>query len=263
MLELIGYLLALLIGVSLGLIGSGGSILSIPILVYFFGVTPEVATTHSLFIVGLTAIVASYKHYKLGNLKVSTAILFSIPSIITLLLTRKYILPNIPDIILKTEAITLSKHHFMMGLFSILMMASSVFMIRNKNANSQTGVPSRSTLILIAIGVGFVTGLLGAGGGFLIVPALLLYAKLDVKSAIATSLTIITINCLIGFVGDLINDVQFNKMLLLKVSIMALLGMMAGIGLSKKMDGQKLKPVFGWFVLLMGLFILLREFMFS
>lgn len=260
--EILGYILALLIGVSLGLIGSGGSILSIPILVYCFGVTPEVATTHSLFIVGLTAIAASYKHYRLGNLKMKIAIVFSIPSIIVLLLTRKYILPSIPEILISTPQFTLSKHLLMMVLFSLLMVASAVFMIRSEDQSSGDGSPSTLKLILIAIGVGLVTGLLGAGGGFLIVPALLLYARLDVKYAIATSLTIITINCLIGFIGDLINEVQFNKMLLLKVSVMAIAGMLAGIKLSKKLDGQKLKPLFGWFVLLMGIFILAKEFFF-
>jgi len=252
----------LLIGVSLGLIGSGGSILSIPILVYCFGVTPEVATTHSLFIVGITAIAASYKHYRLGNLKLATAVIFSIPSIIVLLLTRKYILPAIPAQVFAVCSFTVSKHLLMMGLFSLLMVASAIFMIRSKDKTQTTGSTSTLKLIVIAIGVGFVTGLLGAGGGFLIVPALLLYARLDVKSAIATSLTIITINCLIGFVGDLINNVAFNKMLLFKVSVMALAGMLLGINLSKKLNGEKLKPVFGWFVLLMGLFILVKEFLF-
>ena len=243
----------------MGLIGSGGSILSIPILVYCFGVTPEVATTHSLFIVGITAIIASYKHYKLGHLKVDVALVFSVPSVIALLLTRKYLLPAIPSIIYSNGNFVLEKHHLMMGLFSLLMMASAIYMIRNRHSN-QGNKPSRLKLFFIAIAVGFVTGLLGAGGGFLIVPALLVYAKLEVKSAIATSLTIITLNCLIGFIGDLINDVPFNKMLLIKVSVMAFAGLLIGIALSRKTNGEKLKPVFGWFVLIMGLFIIIKEF---
>ncbi|GAB3016897.1 sulfite exporter TauE/SafE family protein [Niabella terrae] len=253
--------MALLIGVSLGLIGSGGSILSVPILVYFFGVTPEVATTHSLFIVGITAITASYKHYRIGNLKTGLALQFGLPSVIILLLTRKYILPTLPEQIIQIGRLMVTRHLLLMGLFAILMIAAAAYMIR-KTAPRSGGRPSHISLMIIAVGVGLVTGLLGAGGGFLIVPALLIYGRLELKYAIATSLTIITFNSLIGFTGDLINGVQFNKMLLLKVSLMALTGLGLGIGLSRRMNGEKLKPLFGWFILIMGIFIIIREFVF-
>lgn len=257
-LEILGYILSLLIGISLGLIGSGGSILAVPILVYMFGVTPESATTHSLFIVGITSVVATFKHHRLGNLKIKEAFIFAIPSVIVLLLTRKFILPAMPEIIFQNDAFTLTKHTLIMVVFSVLMILAAVSMIQRKK-EPKTGEASATRLAFIGFLVGIVTGFLGAGGGFLIVPALLFYGRLGLKHAIATSIFIITTNSLIGFAGDLINGVHFDKMLLVKVSAMAIVGMFLGIAFSKKIDGRKLKPIFGWFVLIMGVFITLKE----
>ena len=170
--EILGYILSLLIGVSLGLIGSGGSILAVPILVYLFGVTPENATTHSLFIVGITSVIASYRHHLLGNLKLKTALTFAIPSLIVLLLTRKFILPAIPEIVFQSGDFVLTKHRLIMVVFSILMVLAAFSMIRKKFV-PPTGASSPLRLVIIGILVGVVTGFLGAGGGFLIVPALL------------------------------------------------------------------------------------------
>lgn len=258
-LHLLGYILSLLIGVSLGLIGSGGSILAVPILVYLFQVTPENATTDSLFIVGITSTIASYKHHKLGNLKLKEAIVFTIPSLTALLATRKYILPAIPEMIFRYAHFEFTKHILIMVVFAILMILAAHSMINRKQA-PHTGHASVTRLVLIGIAVGLVTGFLGAGGGFLIVPALLFYGRLELKYAIATSLFIITVNSLLGFTGDVINGVYFDKMLLLKVSAMAIAGMFIGMALSKKIDGKKLKPLFGWFILAMGLFIIVKEF---
>jgi len=248
----------LLIGVSLGLIGSGGSILAVPILVYLFGVTPENATTHSLFIVGITSTIASFKHHRLGNLKLKEAFTFAIPSVAVLLLTRKFILPAIPETIFHQGDFILTKHRLIMIVFSVLMILVAYSMIQHKK-EPQTGEASVARLSFIGLLVGLVTGFLGAGGGFLIVPALLFYGRLSLKYAVATSVFIITTNSLIGFAGDLINGVQFDKMLLAKVSTMAIAGMFVGIAFSKKIDGRKLKPIFGWFVLVMGLFIIFKE----
>lgn len=256
--EILGYILSLLIGVSLGLIGSGGSILAVPILVYLFGVTPQSATTHSLFIVGITSLIATYKHQRLGNLRVKEAVIFAAPSLIVLLLTRKFLLPAIPETIFQSGNFILTKHTLIMIVFSVLMIIAALSMVRKKSV-PKTGGVSWAQLVLVGSGVGLVTGFLGAGGGFLIVPALLFYARLDLKAAIATSVFIITTNSLIGFAGDLINGVHFDKILLIKVSSMAIIGMFLGIAVSKKIDGKKLKPIFGWFVLIMGVFIILKE----
>jgi uncharacterized membrane protein YfcA len=261
-LEIIGYLVSLLIGISLGLIGSGGSILAVPILVYLFKVTPENATTHSLFIVGITSSIASFRHHRLGNLKLREALIFAAPSLVTLLLTRKYLLPAIPDVIFNVGSFTLTKHILIMVVFSILMIAAAVSMIRRKET-TETGIASPFRLAIIGLIVGVITGFLGAGGGFLIVPALLFYGKMDLRFAIATSLFIITVNSLIGFLGDVVNQVQFDKILLAKVSGAAIVGMFIGMAISKRIDGKKMKPLFGWFILLMGVFIIIKELWFN
>ena len=262
MTEIIGYILSVGIGISLGLIGSGGSILGVPILVYFFAVSPEIATTHSLFIVGITSAIASYKHHKQGNLRIKPALYFGLPSLITLLLTRKYILPGIPSTLIQTNNFTLDKQTFILVFFAMLMIFASISMIKKQRAKPFQEA-SVSILIVMGILVGLVIGILGAGGGFLIVPALVLFGKLDMKYAIATSLFVITSNSLLGFVGDLINKVQINYYILVTVSSSAIIGMFIGMYLSKKIDGKKLKPGFGWFILIMGIFIITKEIFFK
>ncbi|MCD2423569.1 sulfite exporter TauE/SafE family protein [Niabella pedocola] len=247
---------------SLGLIGSGGSILAIPILVYFFGLTPEHATTHSLFIVGITSAIAVRKHYRFGNLKLREALYFAIPSIISLLLSRKYLLPAIPEVIFD-RGLIITKHMAMMVLFALLMMGASLSMIRKPIPSTVSGQVSISRLVLLGLLIGIVTGFLGAGGGFLIVPVLIFYGGMSMRHAIATSLLIITINSLSGFIGDLVNHVVFDKRILVTVSATAITGMFAGLYLSNRIDTYKLKPVFGWFIFLMGIFILTKELFFS
>ncbi len=263
MIEIIGYILSIGIGISLGLIGSGGSILGVPILVYFFAVSPQIATTHSLFIVGITSAVASYKHHRLGNLRIKPALYFGLPSLVVLLLTRKYILPAIPDTILKTTGFLLDKQTFILLFFAALMIFASLSMIKRQKKIEVVTEASLSTLVFMGIAVGLIIGILGAGGGFLIIPVLVLFGKLDMKYAIATSLFIITSNSLIGFIGDLINKVEINYYILTTVSASAITGMFIGLFLSKKINGKKLKPAFGWFILIMGIFIILKETIFK
>ncbi|MGJ7030454.1 sulfite exporter TauE/SafE family protein [Niabella hirudinis] len=260
--EVIGYICSLLIGVSLGLIGSGGSILAIPILVYFFKLTPEHATTHSLFIVGVTAAIAVRNHYRFGNLKMKEALYFAIPSIISLVLSRKYLLPSIPEVI-AYRGVHITKQMLMMLLFAVLMIAASFSMILRTRFRQAPGKISVIRLMLLGSVIGIVTGFLGAGGGFLIVPVLIFYAGMNMRHAIATSLLIITINSLSGFIGDLVNNVAFDKRILVTVAATAITGMFTGLYFSRKIDGEKLKPLFGWFILLMGLFILAKELFFS
>ena len=257
--EYVGYFASVIIGIALGLIGGGGSILTVPILVYLFKVDPENATSYSLFIVGITAMVGAYQHYKLGNLKIRTALIFAFPSIISLLIIRKILLPKIPENVMQFGHFELTKNLLIMIFFAILMVAASTSMIRKSTKLREQDEVNLARLSLIGLLVGMVTGFLGAGGGFLIIPALLFFANLPMKEAVGTSLLIIFINSLIGFGGDLINGVTINYTLLFSITAIAIVGMFIGTALSKKIDGAKLKPIFGWFVLIMGLYIIVKE----
>lgn len=257
--ELIGYLLAVVIGISLGLIGGGGSILTVPILVYLFGIKPELATTYSLFIVGISALIGSYRHYKVGNLNLATAAIFGIPSIVSLLFIRKFILPVIPNALFTVQTFIVTKNTLIMIAFAVLMVAASISMIKKERETNIILKPKNSKLIIIGFLAGIVTGFLGAGGGFLIIPALIFFAGLEMKQAVGTSLFIIAINALIGFGGDLILGVHINKQLLYSLAALAITGIFIGTYIFKSIDGNKLKPVFGWFVLVMGIYILAKE----
>ena len=257
--EYFGYLASILIGITLGLIGGGGSILTVPILVYLFHITPENATSYSLFIVGMTAMVGSYRHYRLENLQLKPALYFATPSILSLIFVRKFLLPYIPESLFYIDQLEVTKNLLIMIVFAVLMIAASLSMIRKATPTINALAINLSRLAVIGFFVGLVTGFLGAGGGFLIIPALLFFANLPMKQAVGTSLLIICINSIIGFMGDLINGFSINYQLLLTITAIAIIGMLIGTQLSKKIDGSKLKPAFGWFVLVMGLYIITKE----
>jgi len=261
--EYIGYLASIIIGLSLGLIGGGGSILAVPILVYLFKVHPEQATSYSLFIVGFTSMIGSFSHYKLGNLKIKSALVFAVPSILSLLFVRKILLPLLPDILFSINNFDITKNFLIMIVFAFLMIATSVSMIRRSKKVKEAKEINFLILAIIGLFVGLIIGFLGAGGGFLIIPALLFFANLPMKQAVGTSLFIIFINSLIGFTGDLLGGIHLDYKLLLIISAMALFGLFIGTQLSKKIDGAKLKPAFGWFVLVMGIYIILKELFFK
>ena len=261
--ELIGYLSAIIIGLSLGLIGGGGSILTIPILVYLFKIDPELATSYSLFIVGITSLTGCISHYRMGNLQIKAALYFAIPSIVSILIIREVIFPQIAETLFSIASYQVSKSFLIMIIFSLLMIAASVSMIRKNEVTTTTGKTNFIQLGIIGFFIGIVTGFLGAGGGFLIIPALLFFAKLPMKQAIGTSLLIIFINSSIGFGGDLYIGTPIDYSFLLIISGIAFIGMLIGTQLSKRIDGAKLKPIFGWFVLVMGIYIITKEIFFK
>jgi len=259
--EPIGYIASILIGVSLGLIGAGGSILTVPVLVYLFHVPALEATGMSLFVVGLSAAVGSVRYFRQSLVNVNTALYFGIPSVLAVFLTRWLLLPMLPDPILVTDGLLLSRSTFLLGLFALLMIAASmsmmgVFVTKEK----QTQASSINYLLIILSGFveGSLSGLLGAGGGFLIIPALVVLCRISMKEAIGTSLGIIAVKSLIGFFAGL-GGINVDFLLLFKVSGLAVLGIFAGTALGRQISGEKLKPAFGWFLLLMGTYILLRE----
>ena len=249
-------------GLTLGLIGGGGSILTVPILVYLFGVETSLSTAYSLFIVGLTSLIGSFSHMKLGNVHWRTAIVFGIPSIISVYLTRHFIVPAIPDPIFSIDSFTLTKGMGILMFFAVIMVMASYTMIRKpkKAAEGSGEVAFNYPMILLeGLVVGMVTGLVGAGGGFLIIPALVLLAKLPMKQAVGTSLIIIASKSLLGFLGDLRPEVNIDWTFLMIFSSIAIVGILVGAMLSKKISGDKLKPAFGWFVLIMGVYIIIDQ----
>ncbi|MFA7289325.1 MAG: sulfite exporter TauE/SafE family protein [Melioribacteraceae bacterium] len=261
MIEILGYILTLVIGISLGLIGAGGSILTVPLLVYLFRLTPFNATSYSLFIVGLTSLFGAFNYYLKGSIKIKSAIAFAIPAFISVIITRTFLMPLVPVTILDIGSFAITKNFMIMIFFSVLMLFSAFKMITDKSLEIEDNQKKDSNKLFVSgLIVGFVTGTVGAGGGFLIIPALVIFLKIQMKSAVGTSLFIISLNSLTGFASDLILGIQFNWIFLLSLSAIAIGGIYLGSFLSKFIKGAQLKPVFGWFVLIMSVFILAKEF---
>lgn len=259
--EFLGYTGALLIGIVLGLVGGGGSILTVPVLVYLLGYNPVIATAYSLFVVGVSALVGALRNIQKGLVDFKTAIVFAIPAFAAVYLTRKFLIPAIPDVLLTTDSFVLTKDVGIMIFFALIMLMASFSMIRSKRSEytEDTEVQYNYPLIVVeGIAVGVLTGLVGAGGGFLIIPALVLLAKLPMKKAVATSLLIIAIKSLIGFIGDIENlDIDWG--FLLPFTLISVIGIFVGIWIGGFIDGKKLKKAFGWFVLLMAFYIIFKE----
>ena len=263
--ELLGYIGAFTVGLILGLIGSGGSILSVPILVYLFGINPVTATAYSLFIVGTTSLIGSIKNLKNKLINYSTTLLFSLSAVITVYITRRYLIHLIPETIISSESIYLTKNQLIMLLFALLMLVAGFLMIKRTPKTivglKQTKTIAPNKFLIFAEGslIGFLTGLVGAGGGFIIIPILVILSDLRMKAAIATSLAIISLKSLIGFVGD-IQNLEIDWMFLLIFTSISVAGIFIGQQFSQKVPDNKLKMVFGLFVIGISFSILFIEF---
>jgi len=260
-LEILGYISAILIGLSLGLIGGGGSILTVPILVYLLGIeAAETAPAYSLFVVGTASLIGAIIKHKQGFVDMKTAIIFGLPAIVAVYATRRFLVPAIPDEFFTIDNFIFTKRLFVMGLFAVLMILASVSMIKGRKEIVQAEEQKFNYPLILIEGVlvGVLTGLVGAGGGFIIIPALVMLSNLPMKKAIGTSLVIIAAKSLFGFVGDL-SVIEIDWKLLLGFTTLAVVGIFIGNKLSHKIDGSKLKKGFGWFVLVMGIVILIKE----
>lgn len=261
--ETLGYGAFLAVGMALGLLGGGGSILMVPILVYLFRLPPVLATGYSLFAVGMASLVGAWQYGHKGLLAVRIGIIFALPSFLGVLIARRVFLSWLPDIIWETRAWTLTKDTAIMGAFAVIMVLASMAMLRKpKNASEKTVDAPRKMGVwfsLQGLGVGFVTGVLGAGGGFLIVPPLVVFGGLNMKTAVGTSLMIIAANSLWGFFSDLMSGRTIEWGFLLGVTSIAVVGIFVGQRLAMKIPNEPLKKAFGWFVLGMGILILMRQ----
>lgn len=259
----VGYVASGLIGISLGLIGGGGSIITIPVLVYLFHIEPTLATAYSLFIVGTTSLVGGVRGAFNKMVDFKSALLLAVPSTIGVYLTRHYILPHIPYTILTVNDFSLTRDIALMLFFAFIMVIASLRMIRDRKMDEQHITPQSHFMAIILAGliVGIVTGIVGAGGGFLIIPALVLLLGLPMKRAVGTSLIIIAVNSLIGFVGDFDLVREINFPFLIALSVLAIGGVFFGTYLSRFIKGKNLKAGFGWFALMMAVFIVIKELM--
>ena len=263
--ELLGFFGAFIVGLILGLIGSGGSILSVPILVYLFGINHVTATAYSLFIVGTTSLIGSIKNIRNKLINYSSTLLFSFSAVITVYLTRKYLIHLIPETIINTDLIFLNKDQLIMLLFSLLMLVAGFLMIKRTPKTivglkqTKTIAPNKFLIFTEGSLIGFLTGLIGAGGGFIIIPILVILSDLRMKTAIATSLAIISLKSLIGFIGD-VQNLDIDWLFLITFTLISVIGIFVGQMFSQKVEDNKLKMVFGVFVILIGVVILLIEF---
>lgn len=258
-LEFLGYFGAILVGLILGLIGGGGSILTLPILVYLLGVNAVTATGYSLFIIGITSLVGTLRNAKEKKIDFKIGLLFTIPTLLSLYFTRLVILPSIPIEILSIGDFILMKPMAIMILFAAIMLLASYSMIKGrKDEEVDKKTTNFAKLSFVGLGVGLLSGLVGAGGGFIITPALVFFAYLPMKNAVATSIFIIAINSLLGFTGD-IGKYEMDWPFLVLFSSLSIVGIFIGIYLTRFISGPQLKKGFGWFVLIMGTFILLKE----
>lgn len=258
--HIIGYTLAVIVGITLGLIGSGGSILSVPILVYIMGIEPILATAYSLFVVGTTALFGGIQKAKEKLVDFKKVVLFGIPTVLAVFITRKIIVPSIPNIVYSSNSFTLKKSVLIMIVFAIVMIMASIRMIRPlKEKISTNDKLNYFGILLQGLFIGLVAGFVGAGGGFLIIPALLFLAKTPMKMAVGTSLFIVSAQSLIGFIGDLRLEQIIDWKLILIFTSCSIVGVFIGNYLSKKFSGEKLKTGFGWFVLVMGIYIICKE----
>ncbi len=271
-----GYALAIVVGLLLGLLGGGGSILALPIFVYLFAINPILATTYSLFVIGVSSLFGTYKCVKSNSINYNALIYFGFSSVISVLLTRMYLIDLIPDSIF-IFGLELSKGKVVLIFFSLIMLGAGYSMIfvdnqkidntKNEIENCETNdkvignskIKNIFSLSFQGLIDGAITGIVGAGGGFLIVPALVFISKLDIRIAISTSLAIISLKTIIGFLGSLNKSPNIDYIFLSVFTFLAILGMVIGIKLSKKINPDALKKYFGVFVILCAIYILLKE----
>ena len=262
LIEFLGYISAVAIGISLGLIGGGGSILAVPALAYLFAIDEKIATAYSLFIVGVSALIGGVKQHLKGYVDWLTVVVFGIPSIIGVTVVRYYIIPILPDVMFTLGTLEVTRRMVMFGLFAVLMIPAGITMLRSKQYTPKSNTVSYNypLILLEGIVIGAITGLIGAGGGFLIIPALVILANIEIKTAIGTSLIIIAIKSLSGFfLGDAFT-LDINWSFLTLFTSLSLIGIFVGAYLANFLNGQRLKKGFAYFIFVMATFIFYMEF---
>lgn len=248
-------------GLVIGLAGGGGSILTVPIFIYLFHIPTVLATTYSLFVVGSTSLVGSVNHIWKKRVSLRITVAFALPSFISVYLSRRFLVPALPDPFFQFDRFTVSKSDAILYFFAIVMIIAARAMIRSdrpEQGQAADGRPRYGSLALDGLAVGLLTGTIGAGGGFLIVPMLVLLAGLPIQRAVATSVLIIAVNSFVGFLGD-VHHTDLNWNFLLPFTGLSIIGIFVGMYLARFVAPDKLKKGFGWFVLAIALYMISRE----
>ena len=264
MIEILGYLCATLVGISLGIMGSGGSLLTVPIMVYMMKINPVEATGYSLFIVGVSSAIGGIKYLQKNLVDVRTAMIFALPSIVCVFLTRKYLVPAIPNPVFTFDSFIVSKEMFVILFFALLMIVAAYNMIRVDSYKEPNKKEIRNINFFWLAGIGFVSGLLtgivGIGGGFIIVPALVILAKVPVRMSMGTSLLIIAFNSISGFAAEIIERHEMiDYKFLLLFSLFSVAGIFVGFNAGLKTSPSQIQKLFGWFILSLGIFMIVKE----
>ncbi len=260
--EIIGYVWAALIGLLMGLLGGGGSVLTIPVFIYLFGLEEGYAAAYSLFVIGSTSIVGAVRNVIKQNVDYNSALLVGLPSITSVFLTTSYLVPRIPVEIFSLNDFTLLRSKAMMIIFSALLITAAVLILKKKRINEKQLKPKktpRALLLFLGVMIGLLAGLVGVGGGFLIVPILILVANIPMKKAVGTTLLIIALNSTLGFIGHLFNK-TIDWAFLLPFSAVSIIGIIIGMYLSKFVSGAKLKKAFAYFLMVMVIYVMYAEF---
>jgi uncharacterized membrane protein YfcA len=261
-LHILGYLGALLTGVILGLLGGGGALLSIPVLVYLFHIEPQLATSYSLILIGITATSGAYQNIRKKQVDYNAALYYGIPSVIAVYTVRRWVMPNLPKVIFSLDGYAVDKNLFILVILAIVMFAAAYKMITAKPNDTQDEdhKVDHLELAFFAILIGSFLGLVGAGGGFLMVPALIYFANVHTKKAIGTSLLLVAVNSFIGFLGDMRSNVSIDWKFFAIFACFSVAGVFIGHYLTNYIHNDKLKKSFGWFILVTAIFIVVKEF---
>lgn len=256
----LGYVAIVGIGIVLGSMGAGGSMLAIPVLVYIFMIDVDTASAYSLFLVGITSLAGAGLNRRKQLVSMRTAFGFGIPSVTGAFICRKWIIVLIPDLIWECGGLQITKAHTLLVLFSVLMTVSSVAMlVKQEPRGPSLCRPDGPRLMGLGFVVGCVASLAGAGGGFLILPALIILARLPFATAAGTSLLIIACNCLVAFCGDVLNR-AIDWHFLLALTALAILGLLSGYWWHRKNQCRvSWKRGFAWFTMAVGVMILVKE----
>ena len=254
-----GYIAAILVGLLLGLLGGGGSILSVPILRYLFDFSAETATGYSLFIVGVSGLVGAFIYFRNNLLHLPALLNFGVVASVVSFLNRKYVVANIPNELFSFGAIVITKDFFIMMLLVVLMLLAARSMMRQTETLNEQKKVSIAAFLVAGFLVGVFTSLVGAGGGFIIVPVLMGVYRIPLKTAIGTSLSIIVLNALAAFAGEASTGSIIEWPFLLTFTAFATVGVFVGIRVAQNTDAKKLKPFFGWFMVALSVYITVKE----